>query len=426
VSDSRWRATLTDSGTRDGSTSRVYPPPTEGRPPLLYSAANFEPLTERSWDEARVRDAIRGIVSDTEAACRGPRLLWKADPWDGWRATSPMKNLYVGAAGVIWALDRLRARGYAETRLDLAPLAMGVHELARVRPDYMRRVELPTHRASGLACGATGIVFVAWKLTRSAELDDELHSLVGANVHTTVDEVMWGSPGTLLVASAMTAELGDDRWLALRDETAEALLARLGRDGWWEQQLYGERYRGTGPWHGLVGNVRALEPALDETTRAGLSADAAGILEETAVVEDGLVNWPFSDRPQLTSPDGEIRLQFCCGAPGITATTSHYLPRELLLAAAELAWRAGPPGMEKGPCICHGTAGTGYAFLKVFERTGDERWLDHARRFAMHALEQVERRGRGRYSLFTGDVGVALFAADCIDGQAEIPVFDVL
>jgi hypothetical protein len=82
--------------------------------------------------------------------------------------------------------------------------------------------------------------------------------------------------------------------------------------------------------------------------------------------------------------------------------------------------------MEKGPCLCHGTAGTGYAFLKLFLRTGDERWLDRARRFAMHALDQVERRGHGRYSLFTGDIGLALFVADCIDERAEIPIFDVL
>jgi hypothetical protein len=80
--------------------------------------------------------------------------------------------------------------------------------------------------------------------------------------------------------------------------------------------------------------------------------------------------------------------------------------------------------MEKGPCICHGTAGNGYAFLKTFERTGDERWLDRARRFAIHALEQVERRGRGRYSLWTGDVGVALYAADCLDARAAYPILD--
>jgi Lanthionine synthetase C-like protein len=76
--------------------------------------------------------------------------------------------------------------------------------------------------------------------------------------------------------------------------------------------------------------------------------------------------------------------------------------------------------------ICHGTAGNGYAFLKAFERTGDELWLDRARRFAVHALDQVERRGHGRYSLWTGDVGVALFAADCLEERTGYPVLDSL
>jgi Lanthionine synthetase C-like protein len=80
--------------------------------------------------------------------------------------------------------------------------------------------------------------------------------------------------------------------------------------------------------------------------------------------------------------------------------------------------------MEKGPGVCHGTAGNGYAFLKLFARTGDELWLDRARRFAMHALEQVERRGHGRYSLWTGDPGFALFAADCVDGRSDYPILD--
>ena len=105
---------------------------------------------------------------------------------------------------------------------------------------------------------------------------------------------------------------------------------------------------------------------------------------------------------------------------------AEYLDEELLLGGAELPWRAGRPGMEKGACICHGTARNGYAFLKTFARRGDERWLDRARRFAVHALEQVERaraeRGRGRYSLWTGDLGVALFAADCLDARSAYPV----
>jgi hypothetical protein len=44
-----------------------------------------------------------------------------------------------------------------------------------------------------------------------------------------------------------------------------------------------------------------------------------------------------------------------------------------------------------------------------------------ARRFAVHALGQVER-GDGRYSLWTGDIGAAVFAADCLDAEARYPV----
>ena len=43
----------------------------------------------------------------------------------------------------------------------------------------------------------------------------------------------------------------------------------------------------------------------------------------------------------------------------------------------------------------------------------------------MHALEQVEQLP-ARYSLFTGGVGAALYAADCIDARARFPIVDGL
>ncbi len=96
----------------------------------------------------------------------------------------------------------------------------------------------------------------------------------------------------------------------------------------------------------------------------------------------------------------------------------------LLLAGGELTWRAGP--LAKGANLCHGTAGNGYAFLALFERTGDELWLDRARAFAMHALAQVAREraelGRGRYTLWTGDPGTALYLADCVEGSGGLPL----
>src|SRR5204862_7781302 len=128
--------------------------------------------------------------------------------------------------------------------------------------------------------------------------------------------------------------------------------------------------------------------------------------------------------------DGQICLQWCTGAPGVLAGAWDYLDEDLLLAGAELIWRAGAHGDEKGHGLCHGTSGNGFALLKAFARTGDERWLERARRFAVHALAQAERiataNGRRRYSLFTGDVGTALFAAACLDLDARFPIIDVM
>jgi lantibiotic modifying enzyme len=193
------------------------------------------------------------------------------------------------------------------------------------------------------------------------------------------------------------------------------------------ERLYGERSRGLGPPHGVVGVVGALldgRELLADERRETLRRETAALLARHAVVEDGLANWPMTAEAELVGEDGEIRVQWCAGAPGIVIAAADYLDEELLLAGAELAWHAGPHGLDKGPCICHGTAASGYAFLKTFAGTGDERWLERARRFAVHALEQVERRGRGRYSLWTGDIGAALFAADCLDARAVYPVMD--
>jgi hypothetical protein len=92
---------------------------------------------------------------------------------------------------------------------------------------------------------------------------------------------------------------------------------------------------------------------------------------------------------------------------------------ELLLAGGELTWQAGP--LAKGQGLCHGTAGNGYALLKLFERTGDELWLERARRFAMHALAQVEREATPWHSLFTGETGVALCLRSCLEADARFP-----
>ena len=388
---------------------------------MLYEPAQFEPLTDEPWDPAHIEEAIATIVADADAAFDSD-ALWPAHEWDGWQTSLPLKNLYVGAAGVIWALDALRRRGHAETSLDLADAALRTLELERAEPDVMAG-ETHYHPAA-LLRGKTGPLLVAFQLAPEPALADDLHALVRANVANPTDDVMWGAPGTLLAALALGEWTGEPRWEEAARESAAALRARRGDDGLWRQD---DDYRGLGTVHGAAGNTLALlrlEP--DDT----LAAETAAVLARHAFRENGLANWPGSPRPQLALPGRGIRLQWCTGAPGILAGAWEYLDEELLLAGAELIWKAGAHGDEKGHGICHGTSGNGFALLKAFARTGDERWLEGARRFAVHALGQVARlraaNGRGRYSLWTGDVGTALFAAACLDVDARYPILDVV
>lgn len=47
----------------------------------------------------------------------------------------------------------------------------------------------------------------------------------------------------------------------------------------------------------------------------------------------------------------------------------------------------------------------------------------------MHAIDQARAEraaaGRGRYTLWTGDVGVALYLRACLDGVPDFPTIDV-
>jgi lantibiotic modifying enzyme len=390
---------------------------------VLYIPEAFEALTDEPWDEGRVRSAIGAIVAHVDEAF-DPVRLWPAAEADADGAPAPLKDLYCGAAGVVWALDALRRRGQAETRIDLAAAAGRALELQRERPDYLAWGTVPTPAESSLFCGETGLLLLSWRLAPSVELADLLLERVRANLANEAEELMWGSPGTLVAAHRMHGWTEEGRWLDAWQESADALRSRRDGDGLWTQQLFGgEARRILGPAHGLVGNVHALLQGGDEA----LARETATLLAREAVVEGDLANWPAVAGTPLERND-QIRVQWCHGAAGVVSTAAAYLDEELLVAAAELVWRAGAHGPEKGAGLCHGTAGNGYALLAAFEHTGDERWLERARRFAVHALAQAagerSEAGRGRYSLLTGDLGVALYAASCLDGDARFPVLD--
>jgi lantibiotic modifying enzyme len=313
---------------------------------------------------------------------------------------------------------RLSTRCSVELRGDYVPYLQ-----QRYEPDFPDA----DHERS-LWMGETGIRLTLQRVSPSRENADRLHELIGANTQDERRELMWGSPGTMLAAAAMYDLTGETRWLDLWHESAAWLRSEWDpRTGLWTQQLYGMLEQFIGPAHGFAGCALALARDGDEE----FHRRAAEATRRYAVEEDGLANWPplASMESVEGNRDGRIRLQWCHGAPGVVASLAGVAPNDdeherLLLAGGELTWRAGP--LAKGANLCHGTAGNGYAFLALFERTRDELWLERARAFAMHALAQVARaraeHGRGRYTLWTGDAGTALYLADCLAGGGTLPL----
>src|SRR5215211_4762465 len=119
---------------------------------MLYAPAQFEPLIDEPWDSARVEDAVAAIVADADAAFDA-ETLWPAHEWDAGDTPVSLKNLYVGASGVIWALDALRRGGHAETSLDLTEAALRTAQPWRAEPD-IEPDEEHYHLASLLLGGA--------------------------------------------------------------------------------------------------------------------------------------------------------------------------------------------------------------------------------------------------------------------------------
>lgn len=402
----------------------------------LFDPDRHEPLAGKPWDARAVAAAIERIVEDTRAAFT-PEGLWRIHPNDAeGDEQGPHTPLYFGAAGVIWALDHLAREGAVPPGPSFVEYLPDIRVRNRqvLETDGWRKLLGAGWQTRSWLFGDAGVLFTEWKARRSEEVLSELADTIAENTHDPALELMWGAPGTMLAALALHRSTGAARWAELYRSGAGALEAALqygeglGADIW-TQDLYGHRTQYLGPVHGFAGVAFALlqgRDLLPPERWDSLVLRITRTLEKTAIRGDHGVNWPaFVGQ----APGRPLLVQHCHGAPGmVTALSALPAPLELLLQAGELTWAAGP--LRKGSNLCHGTAGNACAFLKLFERTRDGVWLDRARAFAMHALLQSEAEaaelGRRRYSLWTGDLGLACFLWECIRASARFPTVDVL
>jgi Lanthionine synthetase C-like protein len=405
---------------------------------MLFEPDRHEPLQGSSaWDETRVHACVAAIASRAERE-RGADGQWPAHPLDleGDAPRDGYKGLYLGSAGVLWALWWLQRQGaVTKPALDAAAGLAAAHAAYLERPDDSSEV-VPSYYL-----GEVGILLLWWRLAGTSQLADRLHAAVQANIGNPTLEALWAAPGTMVAAWHLWRASGQVRWRKLFLDNVAQLWRTWAFDGaigchLWTQDLYGQRVQYLGAGHGFAGNVFPLllgAELLDDARREALYERCEAVLGATARRDGDAVNWPpgtYAPRPGRP----QMLMQWCHGAPGIvTALAAFPVGRSstidaLLLGAGQAIWRAGP--LTKGPGLCHGTAGNALAFLALHQRTGDEVWLQRARAFAMHAIGQYERMreryGRDRHSLWTGDTGLAVVLWQCLTARAGLPALDFL
>lgn len=396
----------------------------------LFELDRHEAVVDGTWDEERARLEIVQIAKSA-AGARGIDGLWLGP--EGLAA-----SLYAGAAGIVWSAHVLAERGYQVERD-----AFSLPDLGDGGPAWkgydgaFKEYDVPM--SASWLLGPAGTLGLEWKLTQDHTILDRLDTLIGDNQSHPWMENLWGAPSTMLAAHHLFQATGQERFAdhirsgahyleerLIHCEAADCLL--------WDIELYGQQSMLLGAGHGFVGNVFPILKGCNHLSDSQFEKWQEIIVDttvKTAQRDSGFVNWPPSigrPRPGRGAPI----VQHCHGAPGFVIGLislfglGHAAFDEVLLEAGELIWQAG--ALNKYPGLCHGTSGNGYAFLKLWQATGDEKWLTRARGFAMMSIEQrtarLEAGEVSQCSLWEGDMGLAMYLADCIEERSAFPTLD--
>lgn len=143
----------------------------------LFDPDRHTLLTRTAWSEDRARSALEGLIADVHAAYAGAEGLWPIHPLDiSDERPEVLTPLYYGAAGVIWALHHLEARGFPAVGRDYRPAVATL--AARGREDALR---LHGETRAGFMAGDTGVLMLQHALAPSEGLADDLEAVIASS-----------------------------------------------------------------------------------------------------------------------------------------------------------------------------------------------------------------------------------------------------
>lgn len=184
-----------------------------------------------------------------------------------------------------------------------------------------------------------------------------------------------------------------------------------------------------GAAHGIVGIIYVLLLCREYLTKRQLESLVLPTVNYIASLKYKSGNYPSS----LGNSTDKL-IHWCHGAPGVIhllalsyevfKDESHLkLSRE----CADVIWQRGL--LKKGYGLCHGVAGNGYAFLRMFQLTNEYQYLYRAIKFCEWCFDYGKHGCRiadRPLSLFEGLAGTIYFIADMLKPeQSAFPAFQL-
>jgi eukaryotic-like serine/threonine-protein kinase len=335
----------------------------------------------------------------------------------------PTASVHYGAAGIAYALYRI-ARLWGDETLSMAAEVWAARACRQahsrggfassaldIRPAENRSISI--HHAE------PGVHLIHALIAQSRGNMGCRNLAINAFLRTSAApgqtaELSWGWAGTLLGCSLLIDAIGSDDPLCQQVFTfGNRILANLR-----PKQPSGES-EGTsflGMAHGEAGILysalrwsKATAEALPMDWRSRLDA-----LAGEGVRSGEGTNWPLT-RP-VRGSESQYWPGWCHGSAGYAFLWC--LAAELygLSEAADLAERSARAAWSSRdnttPDLCCGAAGRAYANLSVYRLTGERIWRRRARELFERAAQFAPSSGPLRDSLYKGDVGIALLAAE--------------
>lgn len=349
-----------------------------------------------TWRKSTVTQTIETIVASVILQAESGDNWWKHPAEDV--NSDRLSDFFVSRGEALWVVDYLQRSGAVKTKFDVSVSLDGLFNDNR----HLRSDLVSSERYSDLF-GELFLLLMQYRLKPSGTIANQIEKTIKNSDTLPVEERKRGLAGSMLVVLAMYRWTDEPRWMNAYKALAKHMLSDWtcirGIGYVWGEEFYHTQMSSLGPGSGFSGNAWALIKGFDLHTDEQNRTITDRIMD-TAIrnaLHDGQhACWP----PQYTSLslnlDNRTLIESWHGAPPMIIPLAT-LPQgmnadfdSLVLKGGELIWDAGL--LQKGPGLCQANRDNGYALLKLFQRTGDEIWLERARMYAMHCIEQYNER----------------------------------